>query len=452
MSFSHQCCQHHETADRFISDQMKLRSRTKFLIGTCAVHVLFTESAGNQWDINRKNAFLAKVDGGLARLRGLPRKSNPAQNLGSISFLRNAGEQTTSQSPWNPLEGCPNNNNDKLQRNIRHFLKEKGFYRGPTDRVVQGYNDPELKQSLWEFNNDQRDRLNTDWAMLIVVVPNPGAGAPDCGWASQELGIVVMSEYPSDVENVIAHETSHLFGPLDEYKGGPVNTPAGLYNVPNVNVDTPASVGCLMRERKALHVCEVTWNQLGLQQNSAGGWVAVNDRAFQQYEMNDNGFRYEGGIILTSGMIRRGGALTVEVSGQSKMHPLYNPHGPDGDAGTIVGSDHLVPNQPFSCVIGRWLSLDGKQSSGWFRVGSSSTHVAPFPAYFVFNVNDKKGNFSDNSGQMTIKLTAKLRDHLGEPWVRALRAAEVDTTGEAEASITRLLLTQAERLEEAVTE
>lgn len=450
MSFSDHCCNPETVDGRYISDEMKLRSRTKYLLGSCAVYVLFTESSSNQWTDTRKATMRNKIDSGLALLRNVPRKTNPAQTLANIIFQRNSMEEATSASPWNPLDACPNARNDNLQRNLRYFLRNEGFYNGEVDKVVSGYKDPELKQALWEFNNAQRDRLGTDWAMLIVVIPNPLAGAADCGWASQELGMVVLSEYPADVNNVIAHETAHLFGPLDEYPGGPVNDPAGLYGVPNTNVGQPASVGCLMRERTASHVCEVTWNQLGLQQKSSGAWVAPSDRAFIRYEMDDNGFRYEGGIILVSDTIRSGGTLNIVVSGQSKMNPMYNPHGPDGDAATIVGSDHLLPQYPFSCVIGRWLSLDGSRTTPWFRVGSGGSFTAPFQAYFVFNVNDKKGGFGDNSGKMTLELTAKLTEQMGAPWVRALkRSSEVH---ELEAEAIGLLSTRDVPVEEEYME
>jgi hypothetical protein len=52
-------------------------------------------------------------------------------------------------------------------------------------------------------------------------------------------------------------------------------------------------------------------------------------------------------------------------------------------------------------------------------------------------VNDKKGGLGDNSGRMTVKMTARLRDQMGQPWVaKTTKAGDMYFLEEAESGLT----------------
>ncbi len=91
------------------------------------------------------------------------------------------------------------------------------------------------------FNHQQRQENNTDWAFTIFVVNDENdankqfaPGGLDRAFAFPGgLFLVTLASRPA---STIAHEAGHIFWGLDEYEfGGTYSTTRGYYNTPNTN-------------------------------------------------------------------------------------------------------------------------------------------------------------------------------------------------------------------------
>lgn len=330
----------------------------------------------------------------------------------------------------------------KIGVNIKSYFKDKGYFSG-TINDESGYPaSDEFKQATYEAVNAMRDKYSTDWGYFVFAVPDGEKGRQH---AWEEPGLYLLYEdltqpaYPW----VTAHETLHMFGAGDLYVDDPKTVEkvnrcqlavGGLYDKASVYCELQdgyeSMMGSGMRDATKPwreQILTTTAEQMSLIVDTSGVYRPLKDKYRQSYVLNDYNFKSEGGIILTGDVIRKNGKLTVEISGQSKMNPFYSPHGPNGDANTVVGSDHILPGNNFSCCVGHWISIDGSQSTPWFYVGFGGTYTAPFTAYFCWNVNDKKGGFGDNSGNMTVTLITSFRDNYGSAYIyKASRAIGAD--------------------------
>ncbi|HEY0065773.1 MAG TPA: hypothetical protein VGB46_00370 [Flavisolibacter sp.] len=420
-----------------ISSSDKLRVKSKYYLGSTIVHVVFLSSPRVVWTAARKAAFLRDImDEGHRILNRAAR--NDGQPFPKHNFVMTAEEFSMGTDPAvvpiiTPVPGAPPKRSyDEIGINIKAYLKHKSVYHGNVNDYRGYASQPEVLQAFYEFVNLLRDNYNTEWGYLVFVVPDPGSNGR--AHAAPLPGFMVMFERPKIYPWTAAHETLHMFGAADEYVDDDRNPDhvngcrirrAGLYDIVNSNCQTPDGNKCLMS--KALNdttaiwrerICTVTAQQLSLIPEPDGKYKPVNDFAVHTYEIRDNFFKFEGGVFLVSDVIRKNRHVWVHVEGKSKMNPAYFEHGPEGDLKTIVGQDHLLPGRPFSCVVGKWVSLDGTYHSPWFYVGKGDQWFqAPFPGYFVFNINDSKRNWGDNSGYMKVTLWSKLPDNCGPVFV-----------------------------------
>ncbi|MGQ9602722.1 MAG: FlgD immunoglobulin-like domain containing protein [bacterium] len=137
----------------------------------------------------------------------------------------------------------------------------------------------------YNYVNAMRDSLNTDWAVLALVVNDyndPDNAFTDGMFAYSYLGgpNLVMT-YDNDgwgianMDAVIAHELGHSFFALDEYyeAGHPCTDRSGYLNVENQNSEYPYGAGgcalnirfCIMRSVSLgnARVCDYTKGHIG---------------------------------------------------------------------------------------------------------------------------------------------------------------------------------------------
>lgn len=407
----------HDVNMRVVNDNDKLRIRSKYFLGSCAVQIVFLTGPNNSWTTQAKSVMEKKIKDGVNYLKTYTLQSNPTQTLPNMNFVFNN----------NPIESYCNTDptdcfakGDKIQLNVKKFLSDYGYFSGNMNSISEGWKENDCLQALYDYNNDQRDNANTDWAFLVFVIPYISTIImQEVAWASEKLGLMVITDMKTDQDWVVSHETGHLFGPLDKSSGYCPNPSegAGMYKIQNSNCGTTNAWNCFMGERNMKTVCDVTLNQLSLQKNSMGEYIAEKDFSVNTYVMGDSQIQEQNGVILSGDVIRKGKSVYITCDGNTKMHPWYNAHGPEGDVNTIVGSDHMLPSYAFSCVIGRFISVDGKHMTNWFYVGKGGQwFTTPFRGFFVFGINDKLGSYKDNSGKITIELKTRIKDQLGALW------------------------------------
>lgn len=429
-------------SERTISKAAKVQHKSKYFLGSTIVNVVFLSGPKATWTKARKAAFTRDmIDDGHTILNRVIR--NDTLPMPVHSFVVTTEEFNYSKDPVvvpvvDPADP-KKRDYSPIGVNIKSYLKSKGVYDGNVNDVKSYANQPEVLQAFYEHVNELRDTYSTDWGYLVFVIPDSmGKGRAH---AKSRPGFFVLFEKPTVYPWTTAHETLHMFGAGDEYVNDPTDADQitkcrsgirGLYDIPNSNCATSEGNKCMMsgalrgttwRE----NLCTVSARQLSLIKTDKDEYQPNNDYVYHKYSMRDGHFKNERGILFNSDVIRKNRRVWIKVDGKSKMHPWYNEHGPEGDTNTIVGSDHLLSGHAFSCVIGRWVSLDGKKKGNWFYVGAGGAwFTAPYTGYFQWNINDKKSNFNDNSGNMNVHLWTKLPDNYGPVFVYGKSEAEAE--------------------------
>lgn len=442
-----------------ISSTDKLRSKSKYYLGKTVVNTIFLSGPGLLWTPERKAAFMRDMM--YAGFNILNRTSrNDRRPFPKHQFVPLWEEFSYAVDPAVvPIQDAKDPKIfywDNIGLNIKAYLRHKSVYHGNVNDTRGYASQPEVLQALYEFVNLLRDKYEADWGYLVFVVPDALDKGREHAYAFP--GFMVLFEKPAVYPWVVAHEILHMYGADDEYIDNPTpdriaacrSRQGGLYDVTNANCETTHD--CIMsrgmldtknswRER----ICTVSVQQLSLIDEADGSYKPVKDFAVHTYEITNDLFKYEEGVFLVSDVIRRNRHLWVHVEGKAKMNPLYFEHGPEGDLKTIVGQDHLLPGRPFGCAVAKWVSIDGTYRSPWFYIGKGEQwFLAPFTGYLVFNINDSRRNWGDNSGNMKVTLWSKLTDNYGTVFVpkpiwprgaTSLHAVESRFTTLAEAEI-----------------
>lgn len=257
----------------------------EFMLGSVAVTPVLLESNG-QIDPNTENWTPAHIQEVLANVREgldwwvdlLATKSA----LAPLSFtLDTTYADTPVESRYEPISRRSND----YSFYTSEFLDTIGFQRTSS-----------LETDMRAFNNAQRVKLGTDWAMTIFVVDsqNDSDGQFLAGGSFNRafsfaggLFMIVPSTRPA---STYAHETGHLFWARDEYAGGgSYSDLRGYYNTQNINAannPTPNFVqqpsimasGTLLDNAYATHVSPAsTLAMIGWQDSDGDGIFDVLD-------------------------------------------------------------------------------------------------------------------------------------------------------------------------------
>ncbi|OGL42935.1 MAG: hypothetical protein A2161_09220 [Candidatus Schekmanbacteria bacterium RBG_13_48_7] len=138
------------------------------------------------------------------------------------------------------------------------------------------YADPLVNAT--QYNNDLRDRYNTDWAFIIFAADDTNDADKlfadfYFGWGYYGGPWLVMT-YGNDgygtenLDHSIAHEVGHIFYAIDEYAGSmkPCNYRSGYLNYENQNSREGTClihVDCIMAELSHSQRCYYTVGQVG---------------------------------------------------------------------------------------------------------------------------------------------------------------------------------------------
>ena len=243
---------------------------SEYLIGSVAVGIVFLESNGTidlsteDWTSPRESQVVSEIrDSGLSWLADY----NPDANV-SFVFDIHYGVPT-SYEPINRPSYTGTGDQKLWIGQAMTYLGYPGTY---------------YFTQVRDYVNDLRDTLDTDWAFSIFVVDslNDGDGMfTDGKFAYAYLGgpFLVMT-YDNNgwgigkMDNVVAHETLHIFYATDEYDGTPEYS--GY-----LNVQDDDGAFCIMNPSASIYpiwtICPATQGQLGWLDTDVDGILDIVD-------------------------------------------------------------------------------------------------------------------------------------------------------------------------------
>ncbi|QDS86455.1 hypothetical protein EC9_06170 [Rosistilla ulvae] len=201
----------------------------EYMLGRVAVTPVFLESDGSidtstqDWSEEEIATTLAKVAGGVQWW------ADTLDQLDSVHTLEfvidDSFAETPFETPYEPI----NRPSDDYPIWITDFLLTVGYDGNGS-----------LEQGIRDFNDAQRQKLDTDWSFTIFVAAAeeydqfPSSGTFATAFALPGgLFFVTPASRPT---STYAHETGHMFYALDEYSGGAsANRTRGYYNTTNLN-------------------------------------------------------------------------------------------------------------------------------------------------------------------------------------------------------------------------
>ncbi len=206
------------------------QDNAEFMLGRVAVTPVFLESNGTL-DANTENWTTSEIDQVLNNIRdGLNWWVDTLAGITNKHSLEFVIDDRFARTPVSTKYEPISRPSDDNVLWVGDFLRNQNYTVGSVnDRVTA-------------FNNDQRQRLSTDWSFSIFIADASNdsdgrfASTGSFGQAFAYPGglyIVAPSGRPSAT---FTHETAHIFWAFDEYAGGDDWTAKrGYYNVQNLN-------------------------------------------------------------------------------------------------------------------------------------------------------------------------------------------------------------------------
>ncbi len=234
--------------------QIECTSPHPFMAGKIAVSVIFPKEAGAQteWTNDERNQVLTRIKNGLnwwedrwdsQFAKGQMRfnivstptvtVANPGPTDSNAQILAQVPQAAMDgkQPPTAPA-GCDRANDPNFQYN--HLLRENGKYDSAFAIIVA------RDATLPGYSRQVSDRLRESAAPY---------------WQPPYVGVVwLLYEHlwqnpdgVNQLETDVAHEVAHIFGAVDEYRGGvhPPDAKGGYLNVPNSNHIETCRTGCV---------------------------------------------------------------------------------------------------------------------------------------------------------------------------------------------------------------
>jgi hypothetical protein len=230
---------------------------SSYLEGTVAVGLVMVEgpTADLQFTAAERTKVVAEAQNGLSWLAA----SNPAAD---ITFTYDIQIVRLTQAA------------DPSQQDLEAYWRDPAMaklgYRANFDGV-------------YDYANAIRSKLSTRWAYVAFVTKYP---VPYFAYAAIGGPRIVLTYAndgwgPDNLDRVFAHESSHIFGAVDEYSssGCDCGGQYGRFQVPNGNCDACAAnpVDCLMRGN-TFAFCRFTPAHVGWGRGAAGNPVLVQAR------------------------------------------------------------------------------------------------------------------------------------------------------------------------------
>jgi hypothetical protein len=203
----------------------------EFLLGRVAVTPVFLESNGSidanteNWTQSHIQSVLSNIQTGLQWWTSLLATKSSVHTLEWV--IDTSFATTPRATPYEPIA----RNSNAYTLWVSRFLSDIGYS-----------NSSNLEANVRDFNNAQRDKLDTDWSFTIFVANSvndaDGSFAPGGSFSrafafAGGLFQVVPSTRPA---STFTHETGHMFWARDEYiGGGNYYQRRGYYNSLNSN-------------------------------------------------------------------------------------------------------------------------------------------------------------------------------------------------------------------------
>ncbi len=244
---------------------------SEYMTGSVAVGVILMESNGaastEDWTPQLRTDIRNQLTAALTWWEGM----HPS---GALSFVI---DWTYWQQPiatqYEPIS-LP-------QSQDRLWINDALQVLGKTNRTV--YTD-----NIREYANDLRGNLGTDWAFVLFVAnsANDGDGCFSDQFSAYARflgGPYAVITYDcgawgiSRAQNIIAHETGHIFYACDEYVGNPLHSPntfTGYLNVGNGNCWTAHN--CIMND-VTFRICTSVRDQIGWRDQDGDGILDIFD-------------------------------------------------------------------------------------------------------------------------------------------------------------------------------
>ncbi|WP_145089940.1 dockerin type I domain-containing protein [Rosistilla carotiformis] len=201
----------------------------EYLLGRVAVTPVFIESDGSidpssqDWSTEEIAETLAKVTEGMQWWADTLDELNTVHSLEFV--IDDSFATTPYESPYEPIA----RRSDDYVLWVSQFLHDVGHADSGS-----------LDQGIREFNDAQRQKLDTDWSFTIFVAAADANGQFASGGSFSTafalpggLFFVSPSSRPT---STFSHEAGHIFYALDEYQGGAsAQRSRGYYNTLNSN-------------------------------------------------------------------------------------------------------------------------------------------------------------------------------------------------------------------------
>lgn len=145
---------------------------------------------------------------------------------------------------------------------------------------------------IYDYVNDQRDLKGTDWGFVCFVVDssNDVDGKFNDGWSAFAVmngdggGPYLAMTYDNNnygidnMDAVLAHETGHIFGAIDQYGGCACTDDVGYLNYENQNCEN----GCLINENSIMKTITYPFANNIIDEYARGqiGWVDTDEDGF----------------------------------------------------------------------------------------------------------------------------------------------------------------------------
>lgn len=208
----------------------------EFLLGTIAVTPVLFESNG-EIDPETQNWTTEEIDEVLTKVaEGVGWWSDLLDTLDTVHNLDFVIDDTFATTPFStPYEPIDRPSGD-LSWYAGGFLIEQGQGGATT-----------LEEAVYGFNQDQREKLGTDWSFTIFIVDSSddadglfASGGTFAGAFAYAGGLFIVTPSTRPA-STIAHEMGHIFWARDEYPGPSTWTDVrGYYDTQNWNAaDNP---------------------------------------------------------------------------------------------------------------------------------------------------------------------------------------------------------------------
>ncbi|MDQ1317866.1 MAG: hypothetical protein QG588_1521, partial [Candidatus Poribacteria bacterium] len=244
---------------------------SEYMLGKTAVGIILTKSNGNvdpsteNWTTNEENNVVSEIQ------EGLNWWANTANRMIGVELTFVYDIHLRVPTKYEPINR-PKSDEGLWITDAMNFL---------------GYTSGGYFNMIDQYCNAIRDLYDTDWAYTIFVADSSADADgkfSDGSFAYAYVGgPFTQMTYGNDgwgisrMDQVIAHETGHIYYAFDEYTESNCNKTAtrGYLNVPNTNCRS--GINCIMNANSTVDPCQYTMGQIGLRDTDGDGIADILD-------------------------------------------------------------------------------------------------------------------------------------------------------------------------------